>query len=158
MLIPLTGLTVLLYVAHRHPGLLRFDRRGVLPCLAWSVTACLLTGLPAMFSGAPRLEGLPILVAAPVWVFALAGLEDALFVLPAFLVPKPYRWGFLAYSSVVFTVGHAYQGNAMWGKMLSVPVVYWLAGRYGIVTTMVAHSLQDIGVIALIHAVLPFIK
>ncbi len=83
----------------------------------------------------------------------LAGLEDAVFILPAFLIPRPYRWAFLGFSTALFCRGHAYQGDfAAITKLPFVILSYFLVAEYGVVTTIVAHSINDILVVLAIRA------
>jgi len=78
---------------------------------------------------------------------SLAGLEDAIFVLPLLVQPKIWlvRLFFTGVMTYVFMRGHDYQGtHAMLVKMPYVPIAYYFASRYGILTTIVAHAFNDV--------------
>ena len=84
---------------------------------------------------------------------ALAGLEDAVFVLPILLLPQNavIVVPAILVSSWVFAQGHQYQGeDAMKSKFLYVPIAFYFAGHYGILTTMIAHAANDLIAIAIL--------
>ncbi len=77
---------------------------------------------------------------------ALAGLEDAIFILPLLVAPKIrlVRFALLGVMTYTFMRGHDYQGkHAMIAKAPYVPVAYYFASRYGIMTTIIAHAFHD---------------
>jgi hypothetical protein len=77
---------------------------------------------------------------------ALAGLEDAIFVLPLLLAPKIriVRLAAISIMTYSFCRGHDYQGmHAMIAKAPYVPVAYYFASHYGILTTIIPHALHD---------------
>lgn len=143
-LVPVFGALVLAFMWRREVVFFRADK--VLLCLFVQVLVSAVTGYAAKGAMSPDpLEGVKIMAGLPLWRGFAAGLEDALFVLPAFLLPPNYRGGFLILSMASFALGHAYQGNAaMLAKLPAVPVVYFLAARYGILTTIAAHSITDV--------------
>lgn len=78
---------------------------------------------------------------------SLAGLEDAIFVLPLLLLPQIRVVRLLGITVMTYTFmrGHDYQGtHAMLAKAPYVPVAYYFAARYGILTTIIAHAWNDV--------------
>ena len=142
--ITIAGLYIIYLAKRACPEVLRFEPKRIPRVMFCNMGIALLTALPAVLLGVQRNTN--ILAEVPMWKAALAGFEDALFVLPAFLMSGNERWLFLVVSSILFTSGHSYQGwTPMLAKTFTVPVVYLLlAGEYGILTTMAAHSLQDL--------------
>lgn len=87
----------------------------------------------------------PVVVDFQFYRYVTAGWEDFVFVYPAIILPRPWHWLFIALSSVVFASLHGYQGDlSMYAKLPFVAVSYYYAERYGIMTTAVAHSLNDV--------------
>lgn len=82
----------------------------------------------------------------------LAGLEDFVFVLPIFLFRGRMVLPVMVISGILFTLGHSYQGDAaMLPKLVTVPVVYLLARKYGILSTALAHGINDVIAVYLIQ-------
>lgn len=84
---------------------------------------------------------------------SLAGLEDAIFVLPLLVAPVTLwiRIPAMTVMTYTFMRGHDYQGKkAMLAKMPHVPVAYYFASRYGILTTIVAHAVNDMYALAML--------
>ncbi len=92
----------------------------------------------------------------PIWRATTAGLEDVLFVLPAFFISRrSWRFAFLSLSTILFCAGHSYQGFfAMASKAPFVLVSYFLVAEYGILTTVISHSLNDVVVVIIARALL----
>ena len=84
---------------------------------------------------------------------SLAGLEDAIFVLPLLLLPQLRLVRVLGVGVMTYTFmrGHDYQGtHAMLAKAPYVPVAYYFASRYGILTTIIAHAWNDMYALSVI--------
>lgn len=140
-LIPLAGL-VALALLRRHEAV-AFKASEVLNCLFLRAGAMLGWAAVLVVFFPVRISESPLM---PLWCHVAAGLEDVLFVLPALILPRPWRYGFLAFSTLVFMSGHLYQGDfPALAKLPFVPLSYILAARFGILTTVAAHSLNDIG-------------
>lgn len=145
-MIPLVGALVLYYAWTKH--MVAFSRKDMFR--VWFVQTAAVLAAAFFFMDFFPLERYD-LIDVPLWRIATAGLEDAVFVLPAFFIKKPWRWAFLVASSISFTLGHSYQGDvSMLAKTPYVFVTYVLAARYGIGTTIVVHSLNDLGAFAVI--------
>ncbi len=143
-LIPASGAAVLFYAWIQQNPAVRFTHKALIPCLF--IQAASILAVVGVLSWI-----MPFDVSAegygdiPAWRVIAAGLEDALFILPAFIIPKPWRYGFLALSAISFTSGHAYQGAVpALAKVPYVFVGYILAARFGILTTIAAHSINDL--------------
>ena len=105
---------------------------------------------------AELLAGMKEVLDLPTWRLWLAGFEDAIFVLPLFMLREKWRPTFMVFMAVAFATAHSYQGFVpAAAKLVFVPVVYLMAKRWGILTTMIAHSLQDVLAVALLRRVLP---
>jgi len=77
---------------------------------------------------------------------SLAGFEDAIFVLPLLVLPqvRVIKYVGIAAMSYLFMRGHDYQGRrAMLVKVGCIPIAYYFASRYGILTTMASHAAKD---------------
>ncbi len=143
--IPFIGVAILLLL-WKNP-VMRFQSRGVIPTLI--IRGLMLVGWGIILLSVFRYSEVSVNIAdagVEPWRIIASGLEDALFVLPAFIIPKSkWRLAFLAYSTVVFCIGHEYQGfYYAAAKAPFVIISYALAERYGILTTIMAHSLNDV--------------
>jgi len=153
------GLFILFMAYEEKLPVLRFTPRRVFAVLVISMFVLAVTGMisTALFPDPPDTNDAAIFADVSVWQVLLAGLEDAVFVLPAFFLDKKQdRLAFIVLSSALFTSGHAYQGyGAMFAKVFMVPMVYLMAERWGILTTIVSHSLMDVMTISLVKALAP---
>ena len=125
--------------------------------MAINVTVLAATGaLVRLFSSQPvDMAGVKEILDQPTWRIALAGFEDAVFVLPVFMLSERSRPFFLTFLAIAFASAHSYQGfGPAAAKVFFVPVVYLMAKRWGILTTMIAHSVQDLLAISLLRHVL----
>jgi membrane protease YdiL (CAAX protease family) len=134
------------FIAYKLKPVCRLSFKGVVVSYIVSLVSILLMGRlvycfvePSVstdaFSGLMKINPLILLY---------AGVEDFIFVLPLFLLPKRYELAGLVISSVLFTLGHSYQDTAMYGKIASIPVSYLLARRYGIFSTALSHGINDV--------------
>lgn len=157
-MIALIGLFILFMAYEERLPVLRFTLRRVLVVTVISVLVLAATGVisTAIFGDAGVSDS-DIFSDVSIWQVVFAGLEDAVFVLPAFFIDKKRdRLIFIVLSSALFTSGHAYQGYAdMFAKVFMIPMVYLMAERWGILTTIVSHSLMDLTAIGLMKAFAP---
>ncbi len=143
------------YAKYRIKPVCKFSLKGVLVSYLVSLAALLVFGsiaVEVVDSGSTfdteRMEAFRTM--NPFLLF-VAGIEDFIFVLPIFLLPARYQLIGLVLSSTLFTLGHSYQGEAMYAKLVTVPIVFLLARKYGIFSTAFAHGLNDVIAVALMQ-------
>jgi hypothetical protein len=98
------------------------------------------------------------------WTLGLVFLEDALFVIPIYLLrkflsPNKFLWiSYIVIVSLIFGSGHLYQGTL--AAMILCLYPFFLSYRYGIKfgfgTVMICHVLYD-HIIVYTHKILPIL-
>lgn len=85
------------------------------------------------------------LARVPVWRLALAGGEDTIFVAPLLLLPSKLVLPALCLSAALFALAHVgYPPMTRFPKAFTIPLWYYFASRFGLLTVMVAHGLIDV--------------
>lgn len=141
------------FLGERLKPVRKFSIKGVFVCYILSIMSMILMYyLSTLFLKDTATDISPeILKINPLWVF-LAGYEDFVYVLPVFLLNKRWRLIGLVTSTVLFALSHSYQGDiGVLTKVAWVPIVYLIAGRYGIYSTAVSHGIHDVIAVALLQ-------
>lgn len=154
IIIYVVALTCLGWAWFRKPEVLTFNLKRA--CQYWLIQTCIM--LVIGWSVRPYSIQANVYQTVDEFTYTqatLAGLEDAAFVLPLTLVPPVVKAPLLVVSSILFVLGHKYQGSqGMYSKVLYIPIAYLFASKYGIFTTMLPHALTDVAALGFIKQTL----
>jgi hypothetical protein len=153
------GILILLLVYWKDRKILKFDLDVVGKFLTLMVILTFvritLASIAAEFGIYPQHfnKGLGMV---PYWRLALVFWEDAFFAIPIYYMKDRWQWSkhiwlpIVAVLSIIFGLGHMYQGEWAFFATLLVPYFFFyrFGKRFGFGTTMVCHILFDMITIA----------